>query len=182
MSRIGKQSIIIPKGVKAAMSAGVIVISGPKGELSQAIHPEVLVEIKEGSINLKVKDETNKVQRALWGLFGSLIKNMISGVTAGFSKQLEIKGVGFNASVSGEKLVLKVGFSHLVEYNIPDGIEIKIEANIITITGIDKQLVGEAAAQIRRIKKPEPYKGKGIKYIDEYVRHKAGKTAAAKTE
>ncbi|MEK7653224.1 MAG: 50S ribosomal protein L6 [Patescibacteria group bacterium] len=178
MSRIGKQLIKIPAGVEAKIEANFVVVKGPKGELRQEIHPQVKVAINDGIFNIKVEDETEKSQRALWGLFGSLIKNMVLGVTEGFSEKLEINGIGFKAAVSGKKLILNVGFSHPVEYAIPDGIEIKMEGNIIAISGIDKQLVGETAAQIKRIKKPEPYKGKGIKYADEVLRRKAGKAAA----
>lgn len=181
MSRIGKQPIIIPDGVDVKIDNRVIVVKGPKGQLEQSIHRQVEIMIEEKAVVVKVKDETNKNQRALWGLFASLIKNMVIGVTEGFSKQLEINGVGFKATVSGKKLTLIVGFSHPVEYNIPEGIEIKVDANIITIEGFDKKLVGEVAAQIKKVKKPEPYKGTGIKYVGEHIIRKAGK-AAAKTE
>ncbi|MEK7167828.1 MAG: 50S ribosomal protein L6, partial [Patescibacteria group bacterium] len=130
---------------------------------------------------LSIKDEKERKQKALWGLFGSLIRNMITGVTVGFTKQLEINGIGFNAAVNGKNLLLNVGFSHPVNFAIPEGIEIKVEKNLISVSGRDKQLVGEISAQIRKIKKPEPYKGKGIKYLNEHIIRKAGKTAAAKS-
>jgi len=178
MSRVGKQLIEIPNGVEAKVEGNLVSVKGPKGELNQELHPLVSVEIKENILTVKVKDETIKSQRALWGLFASLIKNMVIGVTDGFEKKLEINGVGYKAAVSGRKLTLNVGFSHPVEYDIMDGVDIKVEGNVITINGIDKQSVGETAAQIRKVKKPEPYKGKGIKYSDEVVRRKAGKAAA----
>ncbi|OGY44396.1 MAG: 50S ribosomal protein L6 [Candidatus Buchananbacteria bacterium RIFCSPHIGHO2_02_FULL_40_13] len=177
MSRIGKQQIKIPSGVEVKADDKVVIVKGPKGELKQIIHPFVTIEVNGDLAVIKVKDENNKQQRALWGLFASLLNNMIIGVTQGFSKQLEINGVGFKALAAGRKLNLNVGFSHPVEYNIPEGIEVKTEGNLITITGIDKQLVGEITAQIRKIKKPEPYKGKGLKYVGEEIKKKAGKTA-----
>lgn len=178
MSRIGKKPIIIPKGVEVKIVDGLILVKGPKGELHQKIHRAVRVSSANDTINVGVENENDKAHRALWGLFASLIINMIEGVTRGFAKQLEINGVGFKAAASGGKLVLNVGFSHPVEFLIPKGIEIKTEANVMTITGADKQLVGEVASQIRKIKKAEPYKGKGIKYVGEQVRRKAGKAAA----
>jgi large subunit ribosomal protein L6 len=180
MSRVGKQLIEIPSGVEVKITDDLIMVKGPKGELSEKIHPQVTIAVADGAVTVKVDDETNKFSRSLWGLFASLTKNMIIGVTEGYSKQLEINGVGFKATVAGKKLTLNVGFSHPVEFDIPDGIEIKVDGNNIDISGIDKQLVGEVAAQIRKVKKPEPYKGKGIRYSDEQVRRKAGKAAAAK--
>lgn len=182
MSRIGKRIINIPSGVTCQVADGFAVVKGPKGELKEKIHPAVIVTIDGDAISLKVNNENDKSQRALWGLFGSLIANMVEGVTKGFEKKLEINGVGFKAAVSGNKLILNVGFSHPVEYPAPAGIEIKTEGNAIIVSGINKYLVGEVAAQIRRIKVPEPYKGKGIKYADEQIRRKAGKTAAGKKE
>jgi large subunit ribosomal protein L6 len=178
MSRIGKQLINIPSGVDFKIDDGFVVIKGPKGELKQFIHPKVTVEAKDGIITVKVQDENDKSQKALWGLYGSLVKNMVTGVTTGFVEKLEINGVGMRAAIAGNKLVLNVGFSHPVEYDIPVGMQITVEGNIIAISGIDKQIVGEIAAQIRKIKKVEPYKGKGIKYVGEQVRRKAGKAAA----
>jgi len=177
MSRIGKKQIEIPNGVEVKVENGVISVKGTKGLLNQELHPVVSLEINGNVANVKVQDENNKSQRSLWGLFASLVINMITGVTEGFSKKLEINGVGFKANATGKKLILNVGFSHPVEYDAPEGIEIKTEGNAITISGIDKQAVGEVAAQIRKIKKPEPYKGKGIKYADEVIRKKAGKAA-----
>ena len=177
MSRIGKNPISVPSGVEVKLDGDIIEIKGPKGSLKEKLHPLVSVESKDNVIQVGIKDEDNKSQRALWGLFGSLIRNMITGVTVGFSKKLEINGVGMKYAVSGRKVILNVGFSHPVEFPIPEGIDINIEANIMTVSGIDKQLVGETAAQIRRIKKVEPYKGKGIKYVGELFIKKAGKAA-----
>jgi len=180
MSRIGKQPITIPAGVTVTIDGSLLHAKGPKGELTQKIHPQVIVSQQEGVLTINIKDETDKSQRALWGLFGSLVNNMIVGVTEGFTKQLDITGVGFKAAITGGSLVLNVGFSHPVNFPIPKGIDIKVDGNVITVTGIDKQLVGEIAAQIRKVKKVEPYKGKGIKYVGEVVRRKAGKAAAKK--
>jgi len=177
MSRIGKNPITIPSGVEVKLTGDVVEVKGPKGSLQEKLHPLVSVDLKDGVIQVKIKDEEDKSQRALWGLFGSLIRNMITGVTVGFSKKLEINGVGMKYAVSGNKVNLNVGFSHPVEFPIPDGIAITVETNIMTVSGIDKQLVGETAAQIRRIKKVEPYKGKGIRYVGELFIKKAGKAA-----
>jgi len=178
MSRIGKQLITIPAGVEFNLEDGIASIKGPKGQLTQKLHPQVKLEKKDNILSVAVMDESDKSQRALWGLFASLVKNMIIGVTEGFSVKLEINGVGMKAAVSGKNLVLNVGYSHPVEYVIPAGTAIAVEGNVITVSGIDKQVVGEVAAQIRRIKKVEPYKGKGIKYVGEKVIRKAGKAAA----
>mgnify|MGYP000050082782 CR=1 FL=1 len=177
MSRIGKNPIVIPSGVEVKIENGIIEVKGPKGVLTQVIHPLVKIEKIENSIIIKIQNESDRLQKALWGLFGSLIKNMIIGVTNGFVKKLEINGVGMKASISGKKLILNVGFSHPVEFTIPQNIEITVDGNVITVSGIDKQLVGETAAQIRKIKKVEPYKGKGIKYVGEQFIRKAGKAA-----
>jgi large subunit ribosomal protein L6 len=178
MSRIGKQLTVIPAGVELKIADGVISVTGPKGQLTQKLHPSVSVEKKDNTVSVKVNDESDKSQRALWGLFGSLIKNMIIGVTEGYVVKLEINGVGMKAAAADKKVVLNVGFSHPVEYAIPEGTAITVEGNIISVSGIDKQLVGETAAQIRRVKKVEPYKGKGIKYVGEKFIKKAGKAAA----
>jgi large subunit ribosomal protein L6 len=180
MSRVGKMPIKLPAGTQAKIENGQVVVKGPKGELKQATHPQVNINIAGEEITVTVKDEENKKQRALWGLYRNLINNMVLGVTAGFSKKLEIKGVGYRAQVSGQKLILNLGFSHQVDFPLPTGISAAVEGNFITISGIDKQLVGELSAQLRRLRLPEPYKGKGIKYDDEVIRRKAGKTAASK--
>ena len=181
MSRIGKKPIAIPEKIEVAIEGRKVTISGPQGKLALELHPNVHVEKKDNFILVTVRNPQNNRQKALWGLFGSLIKNMIQGVVSGYSKKLEINGIGFKAEVKKNILVLHVGYSHPVEYFIPPGIEIAVEKNIITVFGADKQIVGQAAAEIRFIKKPEPYKGKGIKYLDEVIRRKAGK-AVVKTE
>jgi large subunit ribosomal protein L6 len=178
MSRIGKKPIIIPQGVDIKLTPDEITVKGPKGELKQKIHPSVKVEQADKQINLTVINPEEKSDKALWGLFGSVIRNMIIGVTAGYEKKLEVIGVGFKVSQKGEVIVLHVGYSHPVEYKLPKGISAEIDKNFITIKGCDKQILGETAAQLRRIRKPEPYKGKGIKYSDEIIRKKAGKTAS----
>ncbi len=176
MSRIGKKPIEIPEGTQVRIDKGDIIVKGPKGELTQLLPLELEVSIKDNKLEVKPKKKT-KNSSALWGLFRSLIFNMIEGVNQGFEKKLEINGVGYRAALEGKKLVMSLGFSHPVEMEAPEGIEFNVEKNIITISGIDKQLVGQAAAEIRSKKKPEPYKGKGIKYIDEVIRRKAGKKA-----
>lgn len=181
MSRLGKLPIELPDGIQAKLEHGFIIVKGPKGELKTRLHDLVKVDITDKEIRVGVKNQSDRRENALWGLFRTLIKNMAEGVNHGYEKKLEINGVGYKASVSGAKLTLNVGYSHPVIYQLPEGIKTEVQANIIVINGIDKQLVGETAAQIRKIRKPEPYKGKGIKYVDEVLRHKAGKTAG-KTE
>lgn len=178
MSRIGKKEIIIPDGVTAQVTDGVLVVKGPKGELKQELHPLITVDIKDGVGGVSVPEPENKTQRSLWGLFASLFLNMVEGVTKGYEKKLEVHGVGYKVASKGNDIELKVGFSHPVLFKVPEGITVAVEKNNITVSGIDKQLVGEVAAQIRKIKKPEPYKGKGIRYAGEQIRRKAGKTAA----
>ena len=178
MSRLGKLPIELGDGTQAKIEDGFIVVKGAKGELKTKLHNLVKVEVGDKEVKVSVDKTANKNERALWGLYRSLIMNMVIGVQDGFEKKLEINGVGFKAAASGKKLTLNVGFSHPIEYDLPEGINAAIEGNVITISGIDKQLVGETAAQIRKVRKPEPYKGKGIKYIDEVIIRKAGKTAA----
>lgn len=177
MSRIGKKPISVPAGVQVSISSSLVSVKGPRGEVVEALHPQVSVREKDGLIYVSVKNPEEKRERALWGLFRSLIANMVEGVVKGFSRQLEVNGVGYRVNLQGKKLVLNIGFSHPVEFELPGGISAKVEKNIITIEGPSKQLVGETAARIRSLKKPEPYKGKGIKYIDEVIRRKAGKVA-----
>lgn len=178
MSRIGKQKISLPSGVTAGIEKNQIFVKGPKGELRQAIHPRVIVAVDGNEVSVSVVDENNKQDRSLWGTFSSLVQNMVEGVTNGFKKQLEINGVGYKVAMKGANLALEVGFSHPVEIKPLPGLKFSVEKNMITIEGSDKQMVGEMSAQIRKIKKPEPYKGKGIKYSTETIRRKAGKTAA----
>ncbi len=184
MSRVGKKPVEILDGVevniKELPQGGYEVeIKGPKGQLKRITHPLIKIEKKDNTLIFKPSHKT-KQSNALWGTERALIANMIKGVKEGYSKQLEIQGVGFKASLSGNDLNLSLGFSHPVIYKIPEGIEAKVEKNIITISGIDKELVGEVAAEIRAFKKPEPYKGKGIRYVGEIVRRKAGKKAVGK--
>ena len=181
MSRLGKLPIELPSGTSVKLEPGFIIVKGPKGELKIKLPEAVKAEINDKEIKLSIADQSDGKQKALWGLFRSLIKNMVVGVNEAYSKKLEINGVGYRAAVSGGKLTLNLGFSHPVIYELPAGIKAEVQENNITISGIDKYLVGETAAQIRRIRKPEPYKGKGIKYAEEILRRKAGKTAV-KTE
>jgi large subunit ribosomal protein L6 len=176
MSRIGKQPIQIPEGVQIEVKDGEIKVKGPKGELSFEIKPEINIEIEGNQLKVVPKTETKKT-KALWGLTRSIIFNLVEGVTKGFKKQLEIRGIGYKATLDGDNLILDVGFSHPVKIKKPEGIEFSVERNIITVSGIDKQLVGEIAARIRKVRPPEPYKGKGIRYLGEKVRTKLGKKA-----
>lgn len=178
MSRLGKLPIVIPSGVDVKIDDSFITVKGPKGELKQKLNELVKVELKDGLVEVSIEKKENKKQRAFWGLFRSLINNMVVGVSEGFEKKLEVNGVGYRVAVSGKKLNLNLGYSHPIEFPLPDGITAEVEGNIITISGFDKQAVGEVAAQIRKLRKPEPYKGKGIKYVDEIIIRKEGKTAA----
>lgn len=180
MSRVGKLPIKLDAKTQVKIEAGQIVVKGPKGELKQAMHPHVMVNVTPEEVNVTIKDASDKKQCALWGLYRNLINNMVIGVNEGFSKKLEIKGVGYKALATGNKLVMNLGYSHPIDFMLPTGITAVVEGNFITISGIDKQLVGEKAAQLRRLRLPEPYKGKGVKYDTEVVRRKAGKTAASK--
>ncbi len=175
MSRIGKKIITIPAGVTVTQNDAEITVKGPKGSLTHRLVPEVLVVVEGDTMRVDLRDPNVKGVSALWGLTRALVNNMVVGVTTGFSKGLEINGVGFKVALQGRKLVLNVGFSHPVEYMLPEGIDAAVEKNVITISGRDRQLVGQVAAEIRDIKKPEPYKGKGIKYTDEVIRRKVGK-------
>jgi large subunit ribosomal protein L6 len=177
MSRVGKKPLAIPAGVTVTVTAEEVKVKGPKGELRQALHPRVSVEVAGDQLTVSVKDKENIKDRALWGLFRRLIENMVTGVTKGYEKKLEMNGVGYKASVSGKILKLDLGFSHDINFPIPEGIAIAVEKNVISVSGIDKQLVGESAAQIRAFRKPEPFLGKGVKYVDEVIIRKAGKTA-----
>ncbi|NDV17936.1 50S ribosomal protein L6 [Pseudodesulfovibrio sp. JC047] len=177
MSRIGKNPIDIPAGVEVSVGASEIQVKGPKGTLQTPVHPTVEYKIEDGKVYVSRTDDSRQA-RGQHGLRRTLLANCIDGVTKGFSKALEVIGVGYKVSVQGKKIVLNVGFSHPVEFDLPAGLEAKAEGSKLTIEGLDKQLVGEVAAQIRRVRPPEPYKGKGIKYTDEYIRRKAGKSGA----
>ncbi len=175
MSRIGKKPIDIPNEVKFNIKGQLITVQGPKGELSYNVHSHIKINQQGSQLFLSIDDVNNKQDKALWGTNRQLVANLFIGVTKGYTKQLEVNGVGYRAEVKGNDLILKVGFSHPVNFRIPSGVNIKVEKNVITLESIDKQLLGETAANIRRIKKPEPYKGKGIKYVDEVILRKAGK-------
>ncbi len=180
MSKIGKKIIAIPAGVTATLEGEVFRAKGPKGELSMDVHPEAVVEIANEQIVVK-KAKEDGGSNAIWGLTRSLVNNIIIGVSAGYEKKLELQGVGFRMSIQGKKIVMALGFSHPVEVEIPDGIMVRLEDNNgLLISGIDKQAVGQFAANIKDLKKVEPYKGKGFRYAGEKVRRKAGKKAGAK--
>jgi large subunit ribosomal protein L6 len=180
MSRIGKKPIKIPTGVTVDIKDSEVVIKGPKGELSQTILDDILVEQKDNELVVTSKRQLKRTS-ALWGLTRALLQNNVLGVSEGFIKKLEMVGIGYKAAKDGErKLKLEVGFSHPVFLDIPQGLEAVIEKSIITISGFDKQKVGQFAAVVRKIKPPEPYKGKGIRYLGEKVRRKEGKKAGAK--
>ena len=179
MSRIGRQPVPLPTGVTVTIDGATVVVKGPKGELKQALHPRVAVAEQSGVLVVTVRDPENPDDRALWGLFRNLLCNMVEGVTSGFSKTLDLVGVGYKVSVIGQTVTLNIGFSHPVTVILPSGISVSVDKNSLTVSGCDKQVVGEVAANIRRIRKPEPYKGKGIKYRDEVIRRKAGKAVKA---
>jgi large subunit ribosomal protein L6 len=175
MSRIGKSPIDLPSGVEVKVSGNVVSVKGPKGTLTQEIQPSMSVDIDDGTLTVSRENDERQV-RALHGLTRSLINNMVIGVTDGYSKELTAVGVGYRAALKGNTLELQVGFSHPVSIEAPDGIAFDVpEPTKIIVSGIDKQMVGQIAANVRAVRPPEPYKGKGIRYVDEYVRRKAGK-------
>ncbi len=175
MSRVGKLPVELPQGVEVKISGQEVEVKGPKGTLSHRFHDLVEVVQEDGVLRVKPRSDSNQA-RALWGLSRSLLNNMVIGVSRGFTRVLEINGVGYRAEVSGRTLKLALGYSHPVEYQLPDGIEAKVDRNtVITLSGIDKQLLGQTAATIRAFRPPEPYKGKGIKYAEEEIRRKVGK-------
>ncbi len=175
MSRVGKSPVAVPDGVEVRLAADAITIKGKLGEMQMAVNPEVRVIQEDKQILFEPEDNSIHT-RKIWGLCRSHVHNMVVGVSEGFSKNLEIQGVGYRAAVEGKKLKLDVGYSHPVYYDIPEGITITCEKPTdIAVTGRDKQMVGQVAAEIRSFRKPEPYKGKGIRYKDEYVRRKEGK-------
>lgn len=180
MSRIGKKLIALPEKVSAEIKAGSILIKGPKGELKNSI-PNFIKITNEGNVlKLEIvgKNEEGN-ESAMWGTIRSIVSNMVCGVSEGYEKKLEIEGIGYKAQLQGDMLVLSLGFSHPIEFKAPEGIAFKLEKNSILISGVDKALVGKVASNIRKLKKPEPYKGKGIRYSGEIVRRKAGKKATA---
>jgi large subunit ribosomal protein L6 len=177
MSRIGKLPIQVPSGVTITVDQGVVNVTGPKGTLSQEVLPHVDVQVVDGIVTVTRKSD-EKVAKAQHGLIRALINNLVIGVSKGFEKKLELNGVGYRVSGGGNAINMTLGFSHPVEYKAIEGIQLAVEKNVITVSGIDKQKVGQVAAEIRALKKPEPYKGKGIKYADEVIIRKAGKTGA----
>lgn len=181
MSRIGKQPIKLPDGVAIEISGQKVKVSGPKGALERLVHPNITPKLEGGAVIMSAKDPEDKKDKSLWGLERSLVANLVKGVTLGYEKKLEIQGIGFRAETSGNILKLHAGFTNPVNFEIPEGISVLVEKNIITVSGIDKQLVGNFTASIRAVKPPEPYKGKGIRYVGEVVRRKAGKAVAGGT-
>lgn len=179
MSRIGKQPVTLPKGVDVKVDGGTVSVKGPKGELSLTVHPEMSVALEDGEIRVTRPSDQAR-HKALHGLTRSLVSNMVEGVTDGFSRTLEIVGVGYRAEKKGNALGLTLGFSHPVQFDPPAGISIEVpNQTTVVISGADKQVVGQVAAEIRGFRPPEPYKGKGIRYQGEQVRRKAGKTAGS---
>lgn len=178
MSRIGNKTITIPAGVEVDVKAGnEVTVKGPKGTLTRQFSNLYTIDINEGVITV-VRPNDTKLVKQIHGTTRSLLSNMIEGVNTGFKKELELVGIGYRASKSGEKLVLNVGYSHPIEFEIPEGLEVEVpSATLVAVTGIDKQMVGELAANIRATRKPEPYLGKGVKYKNEVIRRKEGKTA-----
>lgn len=178
MSRIGKKPITIPKEVKIDLDCDLLTVTGPKGELKRKIHPKVNVRTENDQIVVSVNDG-DRGAKSLHGLFRALIANMVTGVSQGFEKSLEIVGVGYRAELSGRRATFHLGYAHPVNFELPEGIDARVEKTKITLSGIDKELLGRTAAKIRGLRAPEPYKGKGIRYEGETIRKKAGKTGAS---
>jgi large subunit ribosomal protein L6 len=177
MSRLGKQPVTIPKGVDVTVDKTTVTVKGPKGTLTRRVHPAVTITVAEGSATV-VPNKEHELAAAMWGTFAAHLNNMVHGVTEGFEKKLQIEGVGYRAELKGRTLVLSMGFSHPVEMQVPEGIDAVVEKNIITLKGADNEQLGQFAADVRAVKKPEPYKGKGIRYVGEYIIRKQGKKAA----
>lgn len=175
MSRLGKIPVVIPAGVDVTLADNVLTVKGPKGTLTRAIKQDVAVTIEVGHVTLQ--PQKTDAAKALWGTYAAHIRNMIMGVTHGFTRILEIEGVGYRAEVKGNVLVLSVGYSHPVPLEIPAGITVVVEKSVVTLTGFDKDLLGQFAANVRKVRKPEPYKGKGIRYQGEFIIRKQGKKA-----
>jgi large subunit ribosomal protein L6 len=176
MSRIGKKPILIPDKVKLSLAGNQITVQGDKGKLTHCLHPSVELQV-EGKVITIIKKVEDKKTDALQGLTRSLVANMVTGVHTGFQRNLEVNGIGYRASVTGNVLALTLGYSHPINYDLPDGVSATVDkSNMITLTAIDKALLGQTAAKIRQLRSPEPYKGKGIKYAEEHIQRKAGKT------
>lgn len=178
MSRIGKQIITIPTGTEVKLSGANLSVKGPKGTLSRDFPGDITINIEGNTIKLNPNKNGNRDLNALWGTYASHVKNMVIGVNEGYTKKLILEGVGYKSEVSGQNINLALGFSHPVKVTIPEGLTVTADKNNITITGIDKELVGQFSASLRAMKKPEPYKGKGFRYFDEVIRRKQGKKAA----
>jgi large subunit ribosomal protein L6 len=178
MSRVGRKVIPVPKGVNITIGKEVVSVKGPKGELKRDMPGGVTIAINGSELNVNRADDSRE-NRAKHGMMRALLANMVKGVTDGWERKLEINGVGYRADVAGQKLNLALGFSHPVAFDLPKGIGAKVDKNIIVLTGIDKEILGETASKIRAIRPPEPYKGKGIKYVEEVIKRKVGKTGAA---
>jgi large subunit ribosomal protein L6 len=175
MSRIGKKPVPIPSGVTASVDGQQVAVKGPKGELKHVLVDEVIAKLEDGGIEVAPRDDT-QAARAMWGMSRTLVANLVTGVTEGFAKKLEITGVGYRAAVQGSNVQLQLGYSHDILFPIPEGIQVQCpKPTEIVITGIDKQKVGQVAAEIRRFRPPEPYKGKGIRYAGEFILRKEGK-------
>jgi large subunit ribosomal protein L6 len=175
MSRIGKQIIEIPQGTTVSVDGNTYTVKGPKGELVKTLRDDVIITIEDNKITFAPRNEKDGFAKALWGTYASILKNMIQGVNTPYEKKLTVEGVGFRVELQGKQLKLALGFSHDVFVDIPEGLDVTTEKNNINIVGIDKEEVGRFAANVRALKKPEPYKGKGIRYVDEVVRRKQGK-------
>ncbi|TSC86195.1 MAG: large subunit ribosomal protein L6 [Parcubacteria group bacterium Gr01-1014_8] len=180
MSRTGKKAIAIPSGTDVAVADAEVIVKGKGGTLKRALHPTIAVTVANGEVSV-VPSANTRLARALWGTYAAHIRNMIAGVNTPFAKKLQVEGIGFKAELAGKTLKLALGYSHPVIVSIPEGIAVTIEKNIITVSGADKEQVGQFAASVRALKKPEPYKGKGIRYEGEVVRIKQGKKAAGAT-
>jgi large subunit ribosomal protein L6 len=179
MSRIGRKPVPLPTGVTAQVSGRTVTVTGPKGEISRLVHPELTVAVEDGTVVVRRPSDESR-HKALHGLTRTLVNNMVVGVTQGFVKTLEIQGVGYKAEPKPFGVQLVVGFSHPVAYHAPKGVKITVDNNVLLkVEGVDKELVGQVAAELRAVRPPEPYKGKGIRYVGEHVRRKAGKTAQA---
>lgn len=179
MSRIGKTPISIPEGVTVSITNRHVEVKGPKGTLELDYPTPVEITQENNEVVVTPRDAEDKFSRSLWGTYQRLVQNLVTGVTEGFSRVLEFKGVGWRMAVKGKVLEMNVGYSHQIDFKIPEGIDVTVEKSVITVSGINKQQVGQIAAEIRSVRKPEPYKGKGIKYQEEVIRRKAGKQAKA---
>ncbi len=178
MSRIGKKPVAIPSGVTVTLKDAIVAVKGPKGELKRSLPEGVKVAVAKTEINVARESDEPPI-RARHGLVRALINNMIEGVTKGFERKLEINGVGYKAEVAGDKLNMSLGFSHPIAFQLPKGISAKVEKNLLTLAGVDRELLGQTAAKVRSFRPPEPYKGKGVKYVEEVIKRKVGKTGAA---